>query len=134
MGKRKAGKTAPRSPKSPRVKMMRRRMIQSKSYFMRKANPLCTEGDVFAALVAQNPNIWKRADRLVVKRWAFRDSLKDQNRGTPTKDPELRKAVLERNADSTIPDTERTCRKMAKHFTKKGRPVSHTHIQKIYVE
>jgi hypothetical protein len=133
MGKRK-GPIAPRSPRSPRVKMMRRRMIQSKSYFMRKADPLCKHQDVFTALVAENPNIWKWKDRPTVERWAFRDSLKDQNRGTPTKDPELRKAVLERNTDPDVPDTEKSTRKMAKHFTTKGESVSRNHIHKIYVE
>ncbi len=122
-----------RSPKSPRLRVLKRTAIWSTSALMRKVKRSCTWMEVFKSLRTTFPTLFTFADRSTVQRWAFaQDAVTQKNRGTKKKDPELAKAIMDRWADPTIDDAEKTSRKMANYFTEEGTPVHKNFIQKVY--
>jgi hypothetical protein len=132
--KRKKQKVVPmRSPRSPRVRNLKRREIYAVSWRMKKANPDCTHHDVRKALIKSNPIYWTTQDRRTVERWSFRHTLTAANRGTALITSALVKKILKRNADPTISDTEKTTRKMSEYFTSAGMPISNASVHAIYV-
>ena len=130
--KKKTKSAAVRSPKSPRIRDLKRKEIWTVSARMKKADPNCTHHDVRKALLATKSIYWTIGDYNRIKRWSFADSLENKDRGTPPISAELVQAVLDRNADPTVPDHEKTTRQMEKHFNEADTPISRDKIRKIY--
>lgn len=132
--KKKNKAVAKRSPKLPRIREIKRKEIFAVSWRMKKENPDCTHRDVRKALINTNPIYWTKDDRKRVERWTFVENFEQKNRGASEITPELRQAVLDRNADPTVLDVEKTSRRMAEHFTGIKKPISNDSVHKIYVE
>ena len=132
--KKKNAKSSPKRPKSPRLMDLKRQAIWSTSGLMKKVNKDCTWMDVFKSLKTSHPNLFSRTDRPTVKRWSFTKDLSQKNRGTPVKGPEVEQEIIDRWADDTVDDVDKTTRNMAAHFTLQGMPMSHEYVRQTYIK